>query len=277
MAEKINELNKKRQEQEREIQEQAEEQIQTLYSKNDAAFVLDSNNSKEDHLFWQHWHPGIIGIVAGRLSEKYCRPVVVLTYNERNKSQATGSARGISEFDLYEAFETCKKHLESFGGHIAAAGLTIEKGNIPMFREAFVEYCKEKIDDKLQQSMQTLWLDGEYPFSAFSFNTVQQIEKLAPFGCENRRPFFSSTNVYLESPAKRMGADGQHFSATFLQDGIAFRGIAFGRGDWVDKMNEIFEKSAMSLFNIAFHVVLNTFAGRTKVELQIVDWNPAEK
>lgn len=275
LAEYINNLNESRQKLERKIQKEAVTQIQNLYSPNDAAFVLASNDSQKDETGSKHalkgWHSGIIGLVAGRLAEQYHRPVVVISQDGYGLKQATGAARGIPGFDLYAAFEACQEYLEWFDGHVFAVGLKIKDKNIPTFRSAFVDFCETNISEEVRTS--DLWIDAEYPFAVFTFKTVQQMEKLAPFGCENRRPILCSCGVRLESAAKKMGSDGQHFSAMFQQDGVALRGIAFGQGTWVDEMNQY---GPHYLFDIAFHVILNSFAGHTKVELQILDWRPSE-
>lgn len=277
LAEYISKLNKSRQELERKIQKEALQQIQTLYSPDDAAFVLASKDSQKDDAgsknTLKNWHSRIISSVAGRLSEQYYRPVVVISQDGYGLKQATGSARGIPDFNLYDALDACKEYLERFGGHASAAGLGIKDENITGFRHAFIEYCERNISEEMRTGNQTLWIDAEYPFAAFTLQTVQQLEKLAPFGCGNRRPILAATNVYLEESAKKMGNDGQHFSATFLQDGVALRGVAFGHGPWVDEMNQY----GYGPFDLVFHVVLNTFKDRTKVELQILDWHLAEK
>ncbi len=260
LAEYIHNLNDDRQKLERGILKEASKQITELYSPNDAAFVLASTD----------WHSGVIGIVAGRLAEQYNRPVIMLSRDKMGLKPATGSARGIGGFNLYDALEACQDHLVRFGGHASAAGLGVTDANIAAFREAFVEYAERTISPDMRTA--ELLIDAEYPFSAFTFQTVSQIEQMAPFGCENRRPILCTTKVYLMEPPKTMGADNRHFSAVFLQDGISFRTVAFTHGAWVEQMSP----HGSGPFDIAFHVVINTFAGRSKVELQLQDWRPSE-
>ena len=260
LAENINKLNDDRQKLERGIHKEAAKQITELYSPDDPAFVLASDD----------WHSGVIGIVASRIAEQYNRPAIMISQDKMGLKPATGSARGLSGFDLYKALEACQEHLTRFGGHASAAGLGVLDGKIDVFREAFVTYTEENLTPEMRTA--EVLIDGEYPFSVFTTQTVSQIEQMAPFGCENRRPIFCATNVYLYEAPKTMGADGRHFSAIFLQDGISFRSVAFGHGAWVEELAPF----KTGPFDIAFHAVINTFAGRNKVELQLIDWRPAK-
>ncbi|MCL2304917.1 MAG: DHHA1 domain-containing protein [Planctomycetaceae bacterium] len=259
LAEYIHNLNDDRQKLERTIQKEAIKQIMEQYSPDDPAFVLASTN----------WHSGVIGIVAGRLSEQYNRPVIMISMDKMGLKPASGSARGIPGFNLYDALEACQDHLVRFGGHASAAGLGVTNANLGAFREAFVDYAATILPPEMRAA--ELLIDAEYPFGTFTLQTVQQIEQMAPFGCGNRRPILCTTKVYLDDAPKTMGADNRHFAATFLQDGISFRAVAFSQGQWVEQMAPF----GSGPFDIAFHVVINTFAGRSKVELHLQDWRPS--
>ncbi|MGL6196056.1 MAG: single-stranded-DNA-specific exonuclease RecJ, partial [Thermoguttaceae bacterium] len=176
-------------------------------------------------------------------------------------------------FNLYTALEACSEHLERFGGHASAAGLGINaknekctEDNVVLFRDAFCEYAQNEITDEMRTA--EILIDAESPLGIFTLKLVSQIEGLAPFGCANRRPIFCARGVYLSDQPKKMGAEDRHFSAVFEQDGISFRTVSFGNGSWVDKM----EQHGAGPFDIAFHVVTNHFGGKSKVELQLIDW-----
>lgn len=269
----INNLNETRQKLERRMMQEALRKIESEYQ--DApAFVLASHD----------WHPGVIGIVAGRIAERFHRPAVMIAL--KNTGPGTGSGRGIpdSEFSLYDAFEHCREYLERFGGHSAAAGLGIREENIDDFREMFCEYVSEHLTD--QSHTPKLKIDGEYPLSVFNQQTVAEIDRMSPFGEGNPRPIFVSYGVTLATPARRVGAKsrtrivvggqkreemlGRTFSAKFRQFHDERRSIAFGQGDWVEQMNEIAESDRNAAFDIAFHVTYNDYCGQ--VELRLLDW-----
>ena len=189
----INNLNETRQKLERRIMTDALRTIESEYQ-DASAFVLASHD----------WHPGVIGIVAGRLAERYHRPVVMIAL--RATDAGTGSGRGIpdSEFSLYDAFEHCREYLERFGGHAAAAGLGIKEENIVPFREMFCDYVAGHLSD--QSHIPKIKIDGEYPLSVFNQQTVAEIDRMSPFGEGNPRPVFVTYGVSLVGSARRIGA-----------------------------------------------------------------------
>ena len=273
----INNLNETRQKLERKIMHEALRQIETEYE-GAPAFVLASRD----------WHPGVIGIVAGRLAERFHRPTVMIAL--KNTDPGTGSGRGIpdSDFSLYAAFDSCSEYLERFGGHDAAAGLGIKEANIPAFRKAFCDYVLEHLQD--QSGIPKLAIDGEFPLSSFTAASVADIDRMAPFGADNPRPVFVTYGVTLSGPARRVGAKtrpksgesfkkedmvGRTFSAKFRQFRDERRAIGFGRGDWADEMNALVEADPQATFDIAFHVMFNDYYGQ--IELRLLDWRLAAK
>ena len=225
LAEYLNELNSSRQSLERSVYLSALKQAQEQFDVDgDAALVL------ADH----GWHAGVIGIVAGRLAEKFHRPVLVISLDPTGVKPGVGSGRSVPGFDLHRALSACAEHLLSFGGHAAAAGLKVEERNLGILREAFCEYASGEITQADRTA--ELWIDAELPFSALTLDTMQQIERLAPFGHANHRPLFWATGVNLLEPPKRMGSTGRHLSLKLAQCGVALRGVAFGGGDWSDEL-----------------------------------------
>jgi single-stranded-DNA-specific exonuclease len=259
LAEYINELNSSRCSLERSIYLAAHKQVQQHFDpEGDAALVL------ADH----DWHPGVIGIVAGRLAEKYHRPVVLVSLDKLGVKPGMGSARSVPGFNLHQALAACGDHLLSHGGHAAAAGLRIDEAKIDAFRAIFCEHAAMTI--RAEQRVANLNIDAEAPLSALTVQTVQQIERLAPFGHGNMRPVLCASDVQLAEPPKRIGDGGRHVSLRFRQHQIAVRGVAFGQGDWADEL-----AGHGGPLDIAYRPVINHFRGRSSVELQLADWKPA--
>ena len=256
LAEYIHELNNSRQSLERSIYTQAHKQALDKFDpQGDAALVLAGEG----------WHPGVIGIVAGRLAEKFHRPVVMIALDELGAKPGVGSARSIPGFDLHLALRACTEHLLGHGGHAAAAGLKIEPSRIENFRADFCEHAAGEIDHG--QRVAELWIDAEVPLGSLSLKVVEQIERMSPFGQGNRRPLFCASDVKLAEPPKPMGEGGRHLSFKLQQGQTAIRGVAFGAADWLSELEQ-----HEGPLDIAFRPVINDFRGMRKVELQLTDW-----
>jgi single-stranded-DNA-specific exonuclease len=221
----------------------------------DAALVLGHHG----------WHAGVLGIVAGRLAEKYHRPTVLIAWDPMGVKPGIGSARSVPGFPLHAALEACGGHLLGHGGHAAAAGLTIEESKFEAFRAAFCEHAATVLDEGLRTG--ELWIDAEAPLSAFTLDVVHQIERLAPFGQGNARPLLCTTGVSLAQPPKIIGSGGRHLSLQLVQHGVSLRAIAFGGAEWAEALSK-----TDGPFDIAFRPMINIFAGRRSVELRLVDW-----
>jgi len=256
LARYIDGLNANRQKLERSIYLAANKQAKEAFDPHaDAALVL------ADH----GWHPGVIGIVAGRLAEKYHRPVVMVSWDRLGVKPGTGSARSVPGFDLHAALTACGEHLLRHGGHAAAAGLTLEEGRLESFRADFCEYASAEITQ--QQRTAELNVDAEFPLGAFTLKVVGQIEQLAPFGHGNARPLMCASGVTLAEPPKALGSGGRHLSMRLRQHDVTLRAVAFGGGDWADELAALDQP-----IDVAFRPVINTFRGRRNVELHLVDW-----
>ncbi len=258
LAQYIDGLNASRQTIERSIQLAASKQAKEVYDPgDDAALVLAERG----------WHPGVIGIVAGRLAEKFYRPVVMISLDKAGLRPGIGSARSVPGFNLHAALAECDEFLLTHGGHAAAAGLKIDEQQIEGFRGAFCEVAATRIstDDRVAE----LHVDVESPLSALTLQTVQQIEQLAPFGQGNSRPLLCATGVMLAGPPKPLGASGHHLAMTLSQHGVSLRAVAFGGADWADELAAL-----GGPMDVAFRPVINSFRGRQSVELHLVDWRP---
>ena len=256
LAQYLDGLNSTRQTLERSIQLAAGKQIHERFDPvADSALVLADRG----------WHPGVIGIVAGRLADKYHRPVVLVAWDSLGIKPGTGSARSVPGFHLCDALTACSEYLLSYGGHAAAAGLKIEEDKLEGFRAAFCEVAGAEIAE--DQRVAELLIDAEAPLSAFTLQAVHQIARLAPFGQANARPLLCTTGVTLAEAPRSMGADGRHLALKLHQHGVTLRAVAFGGGEWAAEI-----AAADRPLDVAFRPVINTFRERHNVELHLVDW-----
>ena len=261
LAEYLDQLNKQRQTVERKIFKQAKE------------LVAESDGWEEQAalvLAHREWHPGVIGIVASRVAEHFQRPTVLLALSEDGLGQ--GSGRSFAGFDLYSGLAACSGHLESFGGHHAAAGVRLKADAIEAFRETLAAYTAEN-HSPTEQDLE-LRIDAEVHLDDLTHRAVQELERLGPFGCGNARPRFAATGIRLVEPPRRMGGGDRHLSLRLRQSsggtaGKVFRAVAFGRGDWADEI-----ESTKGPLAVSFAASINEFRGYQRVELQLVDWQP---
>ena len=258
LAEVVHGYNEQRDTIERSIMLAATKQAQHEYDPvGDAALVLQGRG----------WHPGVVGIVAGRLAERFHRPVVVIAQDEHQGRPAIGSLRSVPGFDVHEALVACREHLLSCGGHAAAAGLRIEDKKIEAFRAAFVAAVVERLPAALRQAQ--VAIDGETTLAALTLESVQQIERLAPFGQANRRPILCASGVRLTEPARTMGGGDRHLLVNLIQHGTKIRGVAFGAAEWLPHL-----PAPGQPFHVAFRPKINEFRGRRTAEIELVDWRP---
>lgn len=254
----INELNGTRDSLERSVYLAANKQATEQFDpEGDAALVLADRG----------WHPGVIGIVAGRLAEKYHRPVVIVSIDQLGIKPGTGSARSVPGYDLHAAFQACSEHLVGHGGHAAAAGLKINESQIAAFRAAFCEHASTEI--AASNRVAELRIDAETPLSTLTLSVVEQLERLAPFGQANPRPCLCTTNVVLTEPPKKIGGGERHLSLRVSQHGVQMKAVAFGGGEWAEPLAQV-----EGPISIAFRPIINEFRGRRNVELQVCDWQP---
>ena len=219
-------------------------------------------NSRTTVLFHQGWHKGVIGIVASRLIETYYRPTVILT--ESKDGYATGSARSVPGYDLYQAIEACSDLLESFGGHMFAAGLTLKQENLKQFRERFEKFVSETIKD--EHLVPSINIDEEIPIEEVGPELYRNIDLFQPFGPDNMAPVFVSRGVKTLS-CQPVGSNGMHLKLTFARHNAEPLGaIAFGQADMMETIRE-----SGGVIDIAYSVEMNEFRGTTSVQLNIKD------
>jgi len=258
LAEYIHELNNQRDSLERSIYLAANKQIKENFQpEHEPALVLAGRG----------WHPGVIGIVASRLVDKYHRPVVIIAQDNIGAKPASGSARSACGVDLHTALAACTEYLVAHGGHAAAAGLRIEDEKIDAFREAFCEYVAGEVT--AENLTAEVRIDAEAPFSQLTLDTVQQIETLAPFGHGNPRPVLCCSDIHLPVEPRRMGGGDRHLNAQLRHGQVTLRAVAFGKGEWAEELVK-----HDGPLEIAYRPVINDFRGRRTVELHLVDWRP---
>lgn len=258
LAQFIDQLNGNRQTLERSIYLAANKQIKETCQDGDSPALVLADRG---------WHAGVIGIVAGRLAEKYHRPVILISWDQLGLKPGIGSARSIPGFNLHAALAACGRHLVAHGGHAAAAGLRIDESNLELFRADFAEYAAAEIRPDMRSA--ELLIDAEVPLSALTTRTVEQIEQLSPFGQGNARPVLCTTGAALVEPPRTIGGGGRHLSLRLAQHGVTLRAVAFGAAERADELADTDRP-----LDVAFRPIINRFQGRRNVELQLVDWQP---
>lgn len=218
---------------------------------------------KSTVVFKSHWHKGVVGIVASRLIEKYYRPTIVLT---KSGDYVSGSARSVPGFNLYEAVHACRELLVGYGGHFAAAGLTLAPENIESFSRKFEEVVSATIEP--QFLIPELEIDTMARFSDLDFQVYRIIERMEPFGPENFKPVFVSRGVEETGYSKLLKE--KHIRLNLRQDDRAFSAIAFNMADkW-----ELVKPG--KLLDIVYTLDVNEWNGEKRLQLKILDLKASE-
>jgi single-stranded-DNA-specific exonuclease len=226
-------------------------------------------NSRTTVLYNPNWKKGVIGIVASRLIETYYRPTVILT---ESNGFATGSARSVQGYDLYQAIESCSDLLESFGGHMFAAGLTLKKENIAPFMERFEQYVNRTITD--DQLVPRIFIDTELSFSEINDDFFKSLSLFQPFGPENMSPLFVSRNVFDTGAGRMVGSSGEHLKLDLCQESTGQKSIpaiAFSQANHFEYIR------GGNPFDICYSVDMNEFRGNRTLQLNIRDIKTPEE
>lgn len=254
MGVEINSFNEIRKSLDRDITQEALNQIAT----NDELFRRNSTV-----LFDRNWHKGVVGIVASRVSDVYYKPTVILT---ESNGMATGSARSINNFDLYEAIDYCSDLLESYGGHMYAAGLTMKIENIKSFVERFEDFVTRKL--KKDQLVQTIDVDTRLQLSEITPKLVRVLKQFEPFGPHNMAPVFIAEDVLDAGSSRVVGKNSEHLKLDLVEPNGSskrFSGIAFSQADKFPLISKGIP------FDVCFSISENNFRGRTSTQLLIRD------
>ena len=212
-------------------------------------------------VFSQDWHKGVIGIVASRLIETYYRPTIVFT---QSGDVLAASARSVKGFNLYEALCECKDELIQFGGHTAAAGMTLRPENYERFKQKFQEVVERTLPQELRSPK--LILSGKLPLSDITYTFYRCLQRFAPFGPKNMTPVFYAHGV-LAKEVRRVGKDFSHLRMilTDLKSNHDFVAVGFG----LAPQKELIESGQP--LTIAYQLTENSWQGRTSLELVVKD------
>jgi single-stranded-DNA-specific exonuclease len=223
--------------------------------------IKDGDGARGIVLFSERWHPGVVGIVASRLADRFTRPTVMIALDD-GKGIGRGSVRGIKGMNVLEGLKACEGFLERFGGHKAAAGLTVRKDNIEGFRDAFIGFLNDTLtDDDLVPEVE---LDAFVSLDEIDKKVVAEIERLSPFGRFNRQPLLGVTDAHI----LRTEVVGRgHLRLTVSQNGCERKGIGFGLAE----LHPVKGKG----FDIAFYPYMNQWQGTTNLELRIKELQPS--
>ncbi len=249
LSNELEQENKNRQDIEKDTIDQAILQLNATHdTSKDKIFILSDTN----------WHQGVIGIVASKLKEMYNRPVVMISFKN---GIGKGSARSIPDFDLYKAFTECADLLENYGGHKMAAGLTITREMLPKFSERI----KKIADSRITASMlhPRLNIECEIKFNDINQNTINYLQKMAPFGPGNMRPLFVARNLMVSGLPRIVGENHLKFK-------VNQNNIVFGAIGW--KLGTLYEMLISNRpLDMVFVIEENEWNGHTEIQLNVKD------
>ncbi len=225
------------------------------------AMIVDNkecHDRKSTLVFQPHWHKGVVGIVASRIIESYYRPTIVLT---QSGNYAAGSARSVPGFNLYEAIHACREHLLGYGGHFAAAGMTLELEQVDAFRNKFEEIVSSTIHPDML--VPEIVIDSEISFNDIKWPFYNILCQMEPFGPENLRPVFIAKKVMDTGYSKIVKE--QHVRFSLRQDNVIFTGIGFSMAD---KFSLLQMKRPV---DVVFKIDENEWDGQKSLQLRVID------
>lgn len=250
IARQLDQENRERREIEAEVLAQAIEQV-----KNDVDLTKDTALV----VAGEDWHPGVIGIVASRLVDKWQRPALVISLSGE---EAKGSGRSIPAFSLFDGLKACSSYLTAFGGHRLAAGFRLDRSKVPAFRQAFLGLANSYLT--LEDCTFYRRVDNEISLSELDLSIAQELEQLAPFGCGNPEPVFLLKDVQTER-VRRIGSDGAHLRCELNQSGHMVPAVGFGLGDMASELDTVERADVLAMPIVA------QWQGLLGLELQITD------
>ncbi|MCA1965186.1 MAG: single-stranded-DNA-specific exonuclease RecJ [Flavobacterium sp.] len=232
----------------------------------EALLQIEENNEQvrfSTVVYQENWHKGVIGIVASRLVENYYRPTIVFT---KSGEKLAASARSVKDFDIYNALEACAEHLEQFGGHMYAAGMTLLEENYENFKNAFEKVVQETIHPDLLTP--EISYDAEIELSEINRKLMRLLKQFEPFGPENMTPLFLAKGLTDSGYAKTLGSDNEHLKV-FVKQGNSesFGAIGFGLGNKLDLV------ANKNKFDAIFSLEENEWKDTVTLQLQLRDIN----
>ena len=225
---------------------------------------IEKNNEKERFtsvVFQENWHKGVIGIVASRLIETYYRPTLVFT---KSGDKYAASARSVKGFDVYNALEACTEHLEQFGGHMYAAGMTLAAEKYEIFKDAF----EKEVERTIHPDMLTpeIAVDAEINFSDITPKLIRILKQFEPFGPQNMTPIFLTKNIKDTGYGKPMGQEDEHLKLFVKQnnsEGLAAIGFNLG--------NKIELTTHQKPFQAVYCIDENEWKDKVSLQLRLRD------
>lgn len=254
-AEEVNHHNEDRRDCDTETTKEALQQLQ-----DDPTYA----NRRSTVVYAPHWHKGVVGIVASRLTETYYRPTIVLTAGE--DGIISGSARSVGGFDIYAAIDSCHDLLTNFGGHKYAAGLSMHIDDLPEFKQRFEAYVAAHIQPN--QLQPTLDIEAELQLGDITKSFYNVLRHLEPFGPGNPRPLFVSRRLINHRDTRAVGKEREHLRLDVTDRMNAITGIAFGRAD----MAEYIQNG--NAVDICYELNENTFNHYTTIQIMVQDIQP---
>jgi single-stranded-DNA-specific exonuclease len=209
----------------------------------------------------QDYHAGVLGPVAGRLTDKYYRPVILFRIG---KESCRGSGRSIAEFDLISALTECQDLLTKFGGHTRAAGMNLATSDLPEFRRRIYEIATEKLEGlDLRPHIN---IDAVIPLASLDFNLYDQIQKLAPFGMGNPDPVFLTRQVAINN-LKQMGSNSEHIRCRVKQGDAILNAVGWDFSKYLEELPKYID--------IVYKLEMNNWNGQQSLRLNLQDFSPA--
>ena len=257
LARELEQINKER----KEIQEETVAEAESLFHRQ-----IDMEKDRVIVLASEIFHPGVIGIAASRLVDKYNRPTVLIALEA---GQGKGSGRSIPRFNLFKALTHCSGHLIQFGGHAYAAGLSIKEDQVDVFRNTMNEVGHRYLTE--EDLIPEVQVDTVLGLEEIDRSLHSRMALLEPFGAENPIPCFLSREVKFKE-VKFIGKKKNHVRFRVQQGKGQIEGVGFGFADLFESVDP-----ATDLFDIAYELNLNTWNGREKLEIRLLDIRLCEK
>lgn len=249
LAKKMNEYNAARQQVERKIYDEAVEEI--IKEKDKPVIILGKEG----------WHHGVAGIVSSKITDEYFKPSILICFEG---DEGKGSGRSIPGFDLHEALMECSEYLEKFGGHSMAVGITIKKDKFEDFKKAFTEYAESK---NISEIVPVINIERKVDLKDVSLENVKELQKLEPFGEQNKMPLFLIENLKIVSI--RSLSEGKHLKILLKQDNFFIDAIGFNMGDLTEQYK------IEDRVDIVGTIDVNVFNGNENVQITIKDMRKA--
>ena len=250
LAEIIEHQNSLRQQEDQKTFQEACEIIEKKYKdmQQTSCMVISSDD----------WHPGVIGIVASKLVEKYYRPVIMISFKD---GFGSGSGRSVADFDLFEALKQTEHNLHSFGGHKYAVGLTVYQEYLDRFENELTRYVADHL--RLEQIQPPLQIDAEIELYDINTMLLDALDLFAPYGPDNTRPVFMTKNVTIASYPYNVGRN--HLKLKVVKDGINFDLIGYNMGDYLPLLRKA------GKLNIAYTLEYNRFGNNVTIQGKLRD------